>query len=194
MTAPPARALAALLVLLTMAAIAPAAAADEAAWEALKRPGAVALMRHARAPGTGDPPNFTLGDCTTQRNLDERGRAQARRIGEAFRQRGIAVDRVLTSAWCRCRETAELLDLAPVERLTALNSFFRNREQREPRTQATRAFLAAAPDDERLVLVTHFVNISALTGRTTRSGEMVVVEVAEDGTVTVLGEILAARP
>jgi hypothetical protein len=186
--------LALVLVLVLALSGAGGAAASEAGWEALTRPGAVALMRHALAPGTGDPPQFTLGDCATQRNLDGRGRAQAQRIGEAFRDRGIAVDRVLTSEWCRCRETAELLDLAPVEPLSSLNSFFQDRAQREPRTEATRAFLAAVPDDERLVLGTHYVNIVALTGRPPRSGGIVVVDVASDGTVTVLGEITIRAP
>jgi len=168
--------------------------ADPAAWAALERPGAVAVMRHALAPGTGDPPGFALGDCTTQRNLDERGRAQAEAIGDAFRARGIRVDRVLSSQWCRCLETAERLDLAPVEPLPALNSFFRARSRRAEQTRATREFLAAAPDDERLVLVSHQVNILALTGRATRSGEIVVIEVAGDGTVTVAGEITVPLP
>jgi phosphohistidine phosphatase SixA len=190
----PIRIIAAAAALAAALVVAGAASAGEAAWQALERPGAVLLMRHAIAPGRGDPANFTLGDCSTQRNLDERGRTQARMIGDMIRARGIAVDRVLTSEWCRCRETAELLDLAPVDALPSLNSFFQDRAQRAPRTEATRDFLAARPDDERLVLVTHFVNISALTGLSTRSGGMVVADVADDGTVTVLGEIAAPRP
>jgi phosphohistidine phosphatase SixA len=146
-------------------------------------------MRHSLAPGTGDPANFTLGDCATQRNLDERGREQARRIGDAFRANGIAVDRVLSSEWCRARETAELLDLGPVEPLPALNSFFADRTTREAQTAALRTFLADAAD-ARLVLVTHQVNVTALTGRPTRAGEMIVLTVAPDGNVTVLGETL----
>jgi len=166
----------------------PAAAED--GWQALGRPGAVALLRHALAPGTGDPADFTLGDCSTQRNLDARGRAQARAIGAAFRARGVAVDGVYTSRWCRCRETAALLGLGPVAELAALDSFFGDRSRRDAQTRAVRAFLAAQPADARLVLVTHFVNIRALTGRGARSGEIVVAARRGDGALEVTGAIL----
>ena len=175
---------------------APAAARDGAdAWAALKEPGTVAIMRHARAPGGGDPAGFRLGDCSTQRNLDDAGRAQARRIGRAFRDNGIKVHRVLTSQWCRCRDTAELLDLAPVEAFPALNSFFEDRSTRDQQTAAVRDFLADAPEGEKLVLVTHQVNITALTDVFPSSGEVVVIEVGDDGAVDVRGTVLIrARP
>lgn len=150
-------------------------------------------MRHALAPGIGDPPGFELDDCTTQRNLDARGRAQARATGDAFRAHGIAVDRVLTSQWCRCRETAELLDLGEVSELSALNSFFADRSTRTAQTRHTQEFLAQLPDDTSVVLVTHAVNIAALTGRSASSGEIIVITVAPDGTVEVLGEIAPAQ-
>jgi phosphohistidine phosphatase SixA len=162
----------------------------DAAWSALEEPGTVAIMRHALAPGGGDPANFELGDCSTQRNLNDAGREQARRIGQAFRDNGVTVDRVLTSQWCRCRDTAELLDLAPIQDFPALNSFFRDRSTRDQQTQAVRDLLAEAPDDEKLVLVTHQVNITALTGVFPSSGEVVVIEVAGDGSVEVRGTVL----
>jgi len=165
------------------------ARASAEGWEALRQPGAIAIMRHALAPGTGDPAQFDVDDCATQRNLDRRGRAQARAIGAAFRAEGIAVDRVLSSQWCRCRETAELLGLGPVEELASLNSFFRRYGRREPQTAATRAFLAGLPADRRLVLVTHQVNISALTGGYPASGEVFVVQVDADGAVEITGRI-----
>ncbi len=161
-----------------------------AQWEALGRPGTVAIMRHAIAPGTGDPADFRLGDCSTQRNLDERGRAQARAIGAAIREAGITIDRVLTSQWCRSRETAELLGLGPVEEMPALNSFFGDRSTRDAQTEQLRAFLAELPGDQRVVMVTHQVNITALTGRGVASGEVFVLDVAQDGAVEVLDEIL----
>ena len=161
-----------------------------AEWEALKRAGAVAIMRHAIAPGTGDPANFRLGDCSTQRNLDERGRDQARAIGAAIRAAGVEIDRVLASQWCRSRETAELLGLGPVEEMPALNSFFGDRSTRESQTQALRTFLAGLPEDERVVLVTHQVNITALTGRGVSSGEVFVLEVAADGAAEVIDRVL----
>jgi phosphohistidine phosphatase SixA len=173
----------------------PAAAQDaEEAWAALKQPGTVAIMRHALAPGGGDPANFDLGDCATQRNLNDAGRDQARRIGRAFRDQGIQVDRVLTSQWCRCRDTAELLDLAPVEDFPALNSFFQDRSTRDQQTEAVRDFLREAPNDEKLVLVTHQVNITALTDVFPSSGEVVVIEVANDGAVEVRGTVLIPAP
>jgi phosphohistidine phosphatase SixA len=173
----------------------PAAAQDAGeAWAALKQPGTVAIMRHALAPGGGDPANFELGDCATQRNLNDAGREQARRIGQAFRDQGIQVDRVLTSQWCRCRDTAELLDLASVEDFPALNSFFEDRSTRDQQTRAVRDFLQEAPDDEKLVLVTHQVNITALTDVFPSSGEVVVIEVADDGAVEVCGTVLIRAP
>lgn len=159
-------------------------------WEALGEPGAFVLMRHAQAPGTGDPAAFVLEDCATQRNLDDAGRAQARAIGAAFRAQGIAFDAVLSSQWCRCRETAELLDLGPVEAVPAFNSFFADFSDREPRTAEARAMLEARAGS-RLIVVTHQVNISALTGRGTRSGEALVVRRAGAG-LEVLGSILIA--
>ncbi|MCC0034094.1 MAG: histidine phosphatase family protein [Hoeflea sp.] len=156
-------------------------------WDALEQPGAMAIMRHALAPGTGDPSEFRLGDCATQRNLDERGREQARRIGEAFRARGIAFEQVLSSQWCRTRETADLLDLGPVSDAPSLNSFFQDFATREQQTRETRALIGSA--EGRLMLVTHQVNISALTGRGTRSGEVLIIR-ETDGEIEILGSIL----
>jgi phosphohistidine phosphatase SixA len=171
-----------------------AAQGSAAAWAALKEPGTVAIMRHALAPGGGDPANFELGDCSTQRNLNDAGREQARRIGRAFRDQSIQVDRVLTSQWCRCRDTAELLDLAPVADFPALNSFFEDRSTRDQQTAAVRDFLSQAPDDEKLVLVTHQVNITALTDVFPSSGEVIVIEVGDDGSVDVRGSFLIRAP
>ena len=156
-------------------------------WDALQQDGAIAIMRHALAPGTGDPSNFELRDCTTQRNLDERGRAQSRTIGAAFKERGTTFDVVFTSQWCRTLETAQLLDVGPVVEAPPLNSFFRNRAARDPQTAAVRDLIAET--EGRLMMVTHQVNISALTGRRTRSGEVLIIRKV-DGEVEVLGSIL----
>ncbi len=166
------------------------ALASAEGWEALRRPGAIAVMRHALAPGAGDPASFQIDDCSTQRNLDERGRMQARSIGAAFRAEGIAVDRVVSSQWCRCRETAELLGLGKVESLVSLNSFFGQYERSGPQTAATRAFLAALPEGQRVVLVTHQVNISALAGAYPASGEVFVLQLGVGGAVEITGRIL----
>lgn len=156
-------------------------------WDALRQPGAIAIMRHALAPGTGDPAGFTLGDCATQRNLNDAGRAQARRTGDALRTRGISFDAVLTSQWCRARETARLLDLGTPVDAPALNSFFRSYDRRDAQTDALIEQLRTA--DGPLMLVTHQVNITALTGRGVRSGEIIVFRLTPDG-VMLLGSIL----
>lgn len=163
---------------------------DTAPWSAL-RDGAVLLLRHAQAPGVGDPPQFRLGDCTTQRNLDERGRAQARRIGEALRRRAVAVGAVWASPWCRTRETAELLALGPVKDEPAFGSLFGDRRGAEAeQTARARALLEAWRGPGVLVVVTHQVNISALVGRGAVSGEGVVLA-RRDGALAVAGSLPA---
>lgn len=161
--------------------------ADEAAWRALAEPGTVALMRHAEAPGTFDPEGFRLDDCATQRNLSDTGRAQARAVGEAIRRRVIAVDAVLTSQWCRCRETAELLGVAPVTPWPMLNSLRAADADREAQ-KASVVRLLADRAGEKLILVTHQFNITALTGQAMGSGDMLVVRPAPGG-VEVVGRI-----
>ncbi|MCR9088710.1 MAG: histidine phosphatase family protein [Rhodobacteraceae bacterium] len=161
--------------------------------DALRTPGAILLMRHALAPGTGDPAEFRLGDCTTQRNLDERGRTQARAVGAALRAADIPIDRVWTSEWCRARETATLLGLGtPIEQ-PLLNSFFRDRSSGPAQTEALRRALAALPRLDRPILITHQVNITALTGVVPQSGEIVAIAHAPDGDITLLGRVMAAR-
>jgi phosphohistidine phosphatase SixA len=158
-------------------------------WERLAAPRTFAIMRHAIAPGTGDPEEFRIGDCATQRNLDGTGRAQARCIGDAVRAAGVEVDRILSSKWCRCLETAELLGLGATEELASLNSFFADRSTEAEQTEGLRAFLAALPDDERVILVTHQVNITVLTGVYPISGEVILFRISADGEVTVLERI-----
>lgn len=165
------------------------AADDAAAWAALKSGQAFALMRHALAPGTGDPQTVVIGDCTTQRNLSDSGRDQARRIGARLRKRGITSARVMTSQWCRCRETAQLLQIGAVEDLPALNSFFRKRERADQQTADVRAWLREQRKGQPIVLVTHQVNVSALVGQFTRSGEMLIVTTDADGSFSVIASI-----
>ena len=167
-----------------------APAIADARFARLSEPGVVAIVRHAHAPGTGDPEEFTLDDCATQRNLDERGRAQAREIGAAIRAAGVAVDRVLTSQWCRCRDTARLLDVGPVEDLPALNSFFRHPSRADRQTTELRQFLSGFSPGETAVLVTHFVNILALTDRGVASGEVLLLQIGRDGATSVVDAIL----
>lgn len=149
----------------------------------------MALLRHAIAPGTGDPPVFTIGDCGTQRNLSDEGRAQAARIGARFRANGIPAVRVFSSQWCRCLETSRHLELGPVQELPFLNSFFASPEHGDEQTRVLRKWLAGQPLGEPLVLVTHQVNITTLTGVYPRSGELVVLRRTEAGEVAVAGTI-----
>jgi broad specificity phosphatase PhoE len=155
-------------------------------WQALRSGAAVALMRHAEAPGTGDPAGFRLDDCASQRNLSAAGREQAARLGARFRSNGIAAAEIRSSAWCRCRDTATGLGLGPVQTDSALNSFFETPAAATESTAALRRLIAALPAGKPAVLVSHQVNITALTGIYPRSGEMVVLQ--RDG-LTVLGRL-----
>lgn len=165
----------------------PVLAADDAAWTALRQ-GGIVLFRHANAPGGGDPVGMRIGDCATQRNLDDLGRAQARRIGDTFRSRGITVGRVLTSQWCRSRETAELAFPGEPMDQPSFNSFFDDRAKGPAQTKAARALLAAWRGPGALVVTTHQVNITALTGIVPSSAEGVVIRM-QNGKVQVLGRI-----
>ncbi len=181
--------LASLAVLLWSAALGPLHA-QEAVWQRLREGGHAILIRHALAPGAGDPPGFVLGDCSTQRNLSEEGRAQARRIGAAIRNAGVKVDRVLSSRWCRASETAALLGLGPAEPFAPLDSFFADSTQGAQRTAETRALLKTL-GARTVVLVTHQVNITALTGIYPASGEMIVVKIPRgaSGRLEVVGRV-----
>jgi broad specificity phosphatase PhoE len=181
-----------LSMLLLLLAPRPGFAQDaEAAWAALRQGGHVALVRHATAPGTGDPPGFRLDDCATQRNLSPAGRAQAKAIGVNLRWHGIRIDGVYSSQWCRCLETARLMGLGEVIALPVLNSFFAEPD-REPRQMAElRVWLAEQPQAGALVLVTHQVVITALTGIVPASGEIVVARPAQGGDLRLVGRIPA---
>jgi phosphohistidine phosphatase SixA len=156
----------------------------------LKAGGRVLMIRHAYAPGSGDPSDFRIGDCSTQRNLDERGRSQAREIGEWLRNRGIERARVFSSQWCRCMETAILMDVGPVSELPALNSFFSRPQDREPNLSALFDFLSRQRlDGELIIFVTHYVTISAVTGEGVSSGEGVVMRLRENASHEVVGRM-----
>jgi phosphohistidine phosphatase SixA len=178
------------MVLLCFCVTVTAYSADESViWDALKSDGHVALLRHALAPGTGDPPEFQLGQCTTQRNLSDEGRDQARTIGGLFRKNGIHEARIFSSQWCRCKETAKLLELGPVEELPVLNSFFRHYGRRDSQTRMLLDWLMGQDLEGPILLVTHQVNITALTGIYPDSGELVIVHRSHTGDITVIGTI-----
>ena len=139
--------------------------------------GHVLMIRHASAPGFGDPDNFKIGDCSTQRNLDTRGRQQANGIGNWLRNHGIESANVYSSQWCRCMETAKLLDMGAVTELPPLNSFYQMPQNREPNLQALKQFLASQKTDDRLIImVTHHVTIEAISGKNVASGDGVLLK------------------
>ena len=150
--------------------------ASDVAWPALREGGTVVLLRHAHAPGTGDPTGFRLGDCSTQRNLSSEGREQARQIGAQFTANHIPIERVLSSEWCRCLETARLAFGDRVEPLAALNSFFSTQDAERAQTRAVRALVEGWRGHAGvLALVTHQVNITALTGLYPAEGEILLL-------------------
>lgn len=178
------------LFLFTTVPVASAEARSEASlWQALKRGEAIAIMRHALAPGTGDPARVVINNCSTQRNLSEFGREQARAIGALFRKNGIDRADVFTSQWCRCRDTARLLKLGSATDLEPLNSFFSDRDREGDQMAALKDWLAARKGNKPVVLVTHQVVITSLTGVFPMSGETVIFRRDDDGKVTVLGRI-----
>lgn len=163
-------------------------AVDLTVWDSIKSANHFVLLRHAIAPGTGDPANFVVDECATQRNLSDAGRRQAKAIGQAFRAQGIDAANVFSSQWCRCLDTANLLSLGAVTPLPALNSFFRHYERKTAQIQALKAWLAQQDLTSPTVLVTHQVTITALTDVYPRSGEMIVVKRADSGDLTVVGQ------
>jgi phosphohistidine phosphatase SixA len=156
----------------------------------MKDGGHILMIRHALAPGTGDPANFRIGDCATQRNLDDRGRNQARSIGDWLRTQGIASARVYSSQWCRCLETARLLEMGLVTALPALNSFYELTQNREPNLKALRKFIAEQPSNGSLIImVTHLVTISAIANEGVSSGEGVLLKLNEDAPYEIVGRL-----
>ncbi len=172
----------------------PARADEATTLMLLKQPGVHAIMRHALAPGFSDPAEFQLNACNTQRNLNESGRQQAKAVGGALKAAGITFDQVLTSQWCRCRETAALLDLGKPADFPGLNSFFEDRSTAEQQTDEVRGLLRGFPQGQKVMLVTHQVNITALTGRGVSSGEIFFIKLDAAGKVSVVGEFLLPPP
>jgi phosphohistidine phosphatase SixA len=170
-------------VLLGLCITAQVAGADDVAnaWKALRAGGHVALMRHADAPGgVGDPPGFRVEDCATQRNLSAKGRADATKIGSRLQREGIAFEKILSSPWCRCIDTAKLLSLGTVETDATFGNVVVLRDQREALTTGARALIAKWTARGNLLVVTHGANIFALTGISPASGEIVVVRGGSD--------------
>ena len=177
-----------LWLILLLAWAGPVAQAEESVWQVLRTPGTVVVLRHSFAPGAFDPPDARLDDCATQRNLDENGRAQARRIGEAFGQHGITVGAVLSSPRCRCLDTARLA-FGKVEAWEVLQGSLNDAERRRLQLVDMRQRIAEHRGAPPLVLVTHGSVVTDLTGRSIRMGEFVVLRRAADGSHAVAGEL-----
>ena len=149
-------------------------------WQMLENGGFIVLIRHALAPGGGDPPNFNLDDCKTQRNLSDAGRRQAQVLGDEFRSRQIPIEKVYSSQWCRCKETAQLA-FGTYEELPALNSFFASPDHEGRQAETIRDFLLHRPAHRgNLILVTHQVNITALTNVFPSQGEIIIATLKND--------------
>ena len=181
-----------ILALLTCLLTQSAFANELAIWDKLQGTnpkGYVLLLRHTLAPGVGDPENFKLNDCSTQRNLSQVGREDARSVGEWLKRREIKVARVESSRWCRAKETAQLLDIGRVRLNSNLDSLF---ESADPAKAIQTVRVRKQIVDWRnksglLVLVGHFVNIGAVTGVGVGSGEGVLVKADSKGKITVVG-------
>ena len=144
----------------------------------------VLMMRHADAPGIGDPPGYQLNQCSTQRNLGEFGKKQSLLIGQWLKNQGITTARVLSSPWCRCLDTARLLNLGAVSSAPELGSFFDDMSLEKQQTRNLEKLIKtqlANPTKTPLILVTHHVNIQAYTGKVVSVGDMVLVKVNQNG-------------
>ena len=161
------------------------------AWQALRQSGHAAFMRHSDAPGgAGDPVGFRLDDCATQRNLSDEGRAQARRTGAALARNQVTFDQVLTSPWCRCRETARLVTDKAAADFEALSNLVGRHEHRASQVAALKSYLSKLDPGSRVLFVTHGILISALIGINPAQGEIVVVRIGAGGEPAVVGRLL----
>ena len=150
--------------------------------------GKLIFIRHAYAPGSGDPNNFNLNDCSTQRNLNENGRVQAQYIGEFFRTNKIEIDKVLSSEWCRCKDTAKFA-FKNYETFKGLNSFYDEKfyKYKDDQIKSLRTLISNWDGKKNIIFVTHFVVISEIFNISVSSGEMVI----SDKNYSIVGNIEA---
>ncbi|MGH6622545.1 MAG: histidine phosphatase family protein [Burkholderiaceae bacterium] len=182
------------LVAFALAAVSPIVAGNEALWTLLRAGGQVVLMRHAETtPGVGDPAGMRLDECATQRNLNDEGRRQSEQVGRAFRERGVAVARVLSSPWCRCLETARIA-FGPPTTEQALSNLFGRSDPSGAQVTALAAIVGERRGTANWVLVSHGSTIQALTGVSPGFAEFVVVTPQGNGKFTLAGRVpLEAR-
>ena len=150
----------------------------EANWKPAQEGNKIILIRHALAPGSGDPEGFKINDCKTQRNLNKVGIKQSKNIGKLFKENAIVIDQVLSSQWCRCKDTAKYA-FKNYKELSALNSTFQssNSEKNKHQLQELKKFVKKwNGNGGNLVLVTHYVIITSITNAVPRSGEIVITD------------------
>jgi len=191
-----------LLFLLTITTTQSISATEPELWEAFNNGEVIALMRHAIAPGNGDPTEFNVNDCSTQRNLSKDGILQAQQIGLQIKANNTTQTDVYSSQWCRCYDTAINLNLGTVQKLPMLNSFYQNRSTEAAQTTQLKDWIinrlsnntstknVNEPNTGPALLVTHQVNITALTGVFPSSGEIGFVGI-DNSQITVLKTWLA---
>ena len=152
----------------------------------LEEGGKLIFIRHAYAPGNGDPDGFNLNDCSTQRNLNEDGRTQAQRIGEFFNKNKMEIDIVLSSEWCRCKETAKIA-FKNYSTKSFLNSFYSTKfsKNKDKQVKAFNNYIKNLESKKNLILVTHYVFISEVLNYGPSSGEIVV----SDKNLNIIGSI-----
>ena len=154
--------------------------------KSLKEGKKIVFIRHAIAPGNGDPNNFDINDCSTQRNLDKNGITQSKKIGQFFKNNKIKIDKVLSSEWCRCKDTAKYA-FQNFETFDALNSFYdvRFAANEAKQVKDLKNYIKNWDDDKNLVLVTHFVVISSILNTSASSGEIII----SDKDLNIIGSV-----
>ena len=152
--------------------------ASDQAWDIAQEGNKIILIRHSLAPGGGDPPGFKINDCKTQRNLNRIGINQSKKIGELFKKNKVPVDQVLSSQWCRCKDTAKYA-FGNYKEFTALNSTFQQPFDSNEGKQLRELYKFVKKwngKDKNLILVTHYSIITAVTNAVPSSGEIVIVD------------------
>ena len=152
--------------------------ASEQAWNLAQEGDKIILIRHSLAPGGGDPPGFKIDDCKTQRNLNRKGINQSKKIGKLFKKNKVSVDQVLSSQWCRCKDTAKYA-FGNFKELTALNSTFQSPYNKNEPKQLKELYNFVKKwegNGKNLVLVTHYSIITAVTNAVPSSGEIVITD------------------
>ena len=159
---------------------------DDKILKSLKEGKKLVFIRHAIAPGNGDPNNFDINDCSTQRNLDENGIEESKKIGLFFKNNKIKIDKVLSSQWCRCKDTAKYA-FKNFETFDALNSFYDEKfaENETKQIKDLKNFIKNWNSDKNLVLITHFVVISSILNTGSSSGEIII----SDKNFNIIGSI-----